>query len=256
MNTRRINKHINVIFGAVIALLIIILLVVVVLLVLTPHTEISSHSAQSAQEAQEQLLKEAEEDGYYDTDPVEVVQLCELIGTNLDTALELIGHGAEIDGEPTSVAGGLSRVEVLLGDESATIDTGMALVYLYLDKSGHVAQASYEINIESLSCSSLPFEQIVNDAHLIERVLIGAGLTSFTPNPITAPEKQDYALYDSSGKTTIEERYEFSGGGTNEKAQNFEWSVLLDYNYEQAVEKNNLAYTVRTVQVSINSANL
>ena len=33
-----------------------------------------------------------------------------------------------------------------------------------------------------------------------------------------------------------------------------DWGVLLDYDYAQAIEENNLAKTVRTVEVAISSA--
>lgn len=248
------QKSLTMILVAVIALLVIVLAGLVVALCTTPNAQTVSHSAQAEVEAEQKALKEAEKEGYYDTDPIEVVDLTELIGTDLDTALELIGHGAELDGDPTLVAGGLTEVTVLLGEESATIDTGTALAYLYLDKSGQVVQASYQININDLSCATLPFDRIVNEAHLVERLLEGAGLASVQPDPVKAPAKDDYAHYDSSGKTTVEERYQFVGTGLDAIERPLEWSVLLDYDYEQAIETNNLANTVRTVLVSINSA--
>lgn len=281
------KKNMTRILIGVIAALAAILVVLIVVLVATPNAQISSHSAQAEAEAEEKALKEAEKEGYYDTDPIEVVDLTELIGTDLDQALELIGHGAEIDGDPTLVAGGLTEVTVLLGEESATIDTGAALTHLYLDKSGHVVAANYRININDLSCATLPFDRIVNEAHLVERLLVGAGLTDFQPDPVVAPAKEEYAHYDSSGKTIVEERYQFVGTGSvplstrddvetsvvagtksalqagnaarsgaekgTPQVRQLEWSVLLDYDYEQAIEANNLAKTVRTVQVSINS---
>lgn len=248
------GKNMTKILVGVIAALVAILVVLIVAFVATPQSQIISHSAQIEAEEEEKALKEAEKEGYYDTDPIEVIDLTELIGVDLDQAMELIGHGAEIDGDPTLVAGGLTEVTVLLGEESATIDTGMALAYLYLDKSGYVVQASYQININDLSCATLPFDRIVNEAHLIERLLEGAGLTSIQPDPVVAPAKEDYAHYDSCEKTIVEERYQFVGTGSDLVARDLEWSVLLDYDYEQAIEANDLAKTVRTVQVSINSA--
>ncbi|WP_251198497.1 hypothetical protein [Anaerotardibacter muris] len=247
------KKQTTKILVGVIVALAVVLVALVVALVATPQETLTSHSAQAEVEAEEKALEEAEKEGYYDTDPIEVVQLTELIGCNLDQALERIGHGAEIDGESKLVAGGLTEVTVLLGEESATLDTGAALTYLYLDRSGRIVQASYRININDLSCASLPFDQIVNDADLIGRLLVGAGLSTYEPNPITAPAREKYALYDSSGKTTTEERYQFMGTGSDEAGTPFEWSVFLDYDYTQAIESNNLADTVRTVHVSINS---
>lgn len=284
---KQTKKNMTRILIGVIAALVAILVVLVIALVATPNTPLSSHSAQVEAEAEEKALEEAEKEGYYDTDPIEVIDLTELIGADLDQALELIGHGAEIDGDPTLVAGGLTEVTVLLGEESATIDTGAALAHLYLDKSGHVVAANYRININDLSCATLPFDRIVNEAHLVERLLVGAGLTDFQPDPVVAPAKEKYAHYDSSGKTIVEERYQFVGTGSvplvfeadvkanaaagakrvgqagnaagsgaekdTPHVRELEWSVLLDYDYEQAIEANNLAKTVRTVQVSINS---
>lgn len=287
---KQTKKNMTRILIGVIAALVAILVVLVIALVATPNTPLSSHSAQVEAEAEEKALEEAEKEGYYDTDPIEVIDLTELIGADLDQALELIGHGAEIDGDPTLVAGGLTEVTVLLGEESATIDTGAALAHLYLDKSGQVVAANYRININDLSCATLPFDRIVNEAHLVERLLVGAGLTDFQPDPVVAPAKEKYAHYDSSGKTIVEERYQFVGTGSvplvseadvktdsaaraatgtsasragnaagsgaekdTPQVRELEWSVLLDYDYEQAIEANNLAKTVRTVQVSINS---
>ena len=117
-----------------------------------------------------------------------------------------------------------------------------------------MVSASYSININDLSCATLPFDRIVNEAHLIERLLEGAGLTSIVPNPVVAPEKEEYAHYDSTGKTIDEERFQFVGTGADEAGHAFDWSVLLDYDYAQAIEENNLAKTVRTVEVAISSA--
>jgi hypothetical protein len=244
----------KILVGLIIALVLALVgLIIALVLSLLPQAQTVSHSAQVEAEAQEKALKEAEKEGYYDTDPIEVVDLSELMGVDLDQALALIGHGAEIDGDPILVAGGLTEVTVLLGEESASIQTGMALAHLYLDKSGRVVQANYQININDLSCASLPFDRIVNEAHLIERLLQGAGLVTIQPNPIIAPDKEKYARYDSSGKTIVEERYQFVGVGSDVLDQELEWSVLLDYDYEQAIEANNLAKTVRTVLVSINT---
>lgn len=252
---KRSGKHTTKILIGVIVTLAVVLVALVVALVVAsaPQAQTVSHSAQAEAEAEEKALKEAEKEGYYDTDPIEVVDLTELMGADLDQALELIGHGAELDGDPTLVAGGLTEVTVLLGEESASIQTGMALTHLYLDKSGHVVQASYQVNINDLSCANLPFDRIVDEAHLIERLLEGAGLVAIQPDPVTAPVKDAYAHYDSSGKTIVEERYQFVGTGSDAADQQLEWSVLLDYDYAQAIEENNLAKTVRTVLVSINS---
>lgn len=247
------KKQTTAILGGVVALLVVVLVVLVVALAATPQETLMSHSAQAEVEAEEKALEEAEKEGYYDTDPIEVVDLTALIGCNLDQAMEQIDHGAEIDGESRLVAGGLTEVTVLLGEESASIDKGAALAYLYLDKNKRVIQASYRININDLSCASLPFDQIVDDANLIGRLLEGAGLAAYEPNPVKAPARDKYALYDSSGKTTVEERYQFMGTGTDAAGTVLEWSVYLDYDYSQAIESNNLADTVRTVHVSINT---
>lgn len=71
---------------------------------------------------------------------------------------------------------------------------------------------------------------------------------------MVAPEKEEYAHYDSTGKTIDEERFQFVGMGTDEAGHAFDWGVLLDYDYAQAIEENNLAKTVRTVEVAISSA--
>ena len=244
---KRDQKNMTKLLVGVIAALVAVLAVLVVVLVLTPSATITSHSAQAEVEAEQKALKEAEKEGYYDTDVIEVVDLSALIGLDLTSALTEIGHGAEIDGDPKLVAGGLKEVTVLLGEESASIDTGMALTHLYLDKAGVVVSASYRININDLSCATLPFDRI-------ERLLEGAGLTSIVPDPVVAPEKEEYAHYDSTGKTIDEERFQFVGTGTDEAGHAFDWGVLLDYDYAQAIEENNLAKTVRTVEVAISSA--
>ena len=188
---KRDQKNMTKLLVGVIVALVAVLAVLVVVLVLTPSATITSHSAQAEVEAEQKALKEAEKEGYYDTDIIEVVDLSALIGLDLTSALAEIGHGAEIDGDPKLVAGGLKEVTVLLGEESASIDTGMALTHLYLDKAGVVVSASYRININDLSCATLPFDRIVNEAHLIERLLEGAGLTSIVPDPVVAPETEE-----------------------------------------------------------------
>ena len=152
---KRDQKNMTKLLVGVIVALVAVLAVLVVVLVLTPSATITSHSAQAEVEAEQKALKEAEKEGYYDTDVIEVVDLSALIGLDLASALTEIGHGAEIDGDPKLVAGGLKEVTVLLGEESASIDTGMALTHLYLDKAGVVVSASYRININDLTLSSV-----------------------------------------------------------------------------------------------------
>ena len=122
---KRDQKNMTKLLVGVIVALVAVLAVLVVVLVLTPSATITSHSAQAEVEAEQKALKEAEKEGYYDTDIIEVVDLSALIGLDLTSALAEIGHGAEIDGDPKLVAGGLKEVTVLLGEESASIDTGM-----------------------------------------------------------------------------------------------------------------------------------
>ena len=101
---KRDQKNMTKLLVGVIVALVAVLAVLVVVLVLTPSATITSHSAQAEVEAEQKALKEAEKEGYYDTDIIEVVDLSALIGLDLTSALAEIGHGAEIDGDPKLVA--------------------------------------------------------------------------------------------------------------------------------------------------------
>ena len=94
---KRDQKNMTKLLVGVIVALVAVLAVLVVVLVLTPSATITSHSAQAEVEAEQKALKEAEKEGYYDTDIIEVVDLSALIGLDLTFALAEIGHGAEID---------------------------------------------------------------------------------------------------------------------------------------------------------------
>ena len=53
--------------------------------------------------------------------------------------------------------------------------------------------------------------------------------------------------------TLLREHYSFSGN-TSENEQAYSWEVTLDYDYSEANEQSNLAYTVKRVSVAIMKA--
>ena len=65
---KRDQKNMTKLLVGVIVALVAVLAVLVVVLVLTPSATITSHSAQAEVEAEQKALKEAEKEGYYDTD--------------------------------------------------------------------------------------------------------------------------------------------------------------------------------------------
>ncbi|WP_304424734.1 hypothetical protein [uncultured Adlercreutzia sp.] len=70
---------------------------------------------------------------------------------------------------------------------------------------------------------------------------------------MTLPEDSDeYTTYDSDGRTVAKEYCSFSGEATMDDAT-YSWSAVLSYDYAMANASSNLADTVRTIFIYVNS---
>ena len=184
-----------------------------------------------------------------------VPDLVALLGHTQDEAIELLQHGAQVSStRDVKEKGNPIRQElrVALTTEPADSRTGTPTVYLSLDKKGKIIQAGYSASTTSLGYGSLSFADAVRNEHIIEKTLAEAGM-SVPEDAVTLPEDSaEYTTFDTDGKTRTKEYCSFSGEVTQED-KTYGWSAVLSYDYSMANASGNLADTVRTIFIYVNS---
>lgn len=141
----------------------------------------------------------------------------------------------------------------MLADEKGDTYSGTPTVTLGLDAEGNVSAASYEAPCSLLGYGDVAFAPAVTQFHIVEFILEKIGLTNTEIGSIELPDSSEYSIYESDRKTLLREHYSFSGN-TSENEQAYSWEVTLDYDYSEANEQSNLAYTVKRVSVAIMKA--
>lgn len=184
-----------------------------------------------------------------------VPDLVSLLGLTQAEAVEKLQHGAT-PAEPRTVneEGNpiKSEVRVALTAEPADSRTGTPTVYLGLDADGKIIQAGYSTSTSSLGYGSLSFADAVRTEHIIEKTLAEAGV-SVPEGAVVLPEDAEtYTSFDSDGKTRTKEYCSFNGEVEINGAPHA-WSAVLSYDYSMANASDNLADTVRTIYVYVNS---
>lgn len=184
-----------------------------------------------------------------------VPNLVGLLGLTQDEAVEKLQHGAQIsstrevneEGNPIK-----TEARVALTAEPADSRTGTPTVYLGLDGEGRVVQAGYSASTAALGYGSLSFADAVANEDIIQRTLAEAGV-QVPEDAVTLPEdSSSYTTFDSDGKTRTKEYCSFNGTVDLDGAPHT-WSAVLSYDYSMANASGNLADTVRTIFVYVNS---
>lgn len=184
-----------------------------------------------------------------------VPDLVSLLGLTQDEAVEKLQHGAQVSStRDVKEKGNPIRKEsrIALTTEPADSRTGTPTVYLGLDKKGKIIQAGYSASTASLGYGSLSFADAVRNEQIIEKTLAEAGMT-VPEDAVELPEDSSaYTTFDTDGKTRTKEYCSFSGEVTmDDKA--YSWSAVLSYDYSMANASGNLADTVRTIFIYVNS---
>ena len=184
-----------------------------------------------------------------------VPDLVSLLGLTQQEAVDKLQHGAT-PAEPRAVneEGNpiKSEVRVALTAEPADSRTGTPTVYLGLNEEGKVVQAGYSTSTSSLGYGSVSFKDAVLKERIIEKTLAEAGL-SIPDDAVVLPENaEEYTSYDTDGTTTTKEYCSFNGEVDIDGAPHA-WSAVLSYDYSMANASDNLADTVRTIFIYVNS---
>ncbi|MEY8460840.1 histone-lysine N-methyltransferase [Eggerthellaceae bacterium 24-137] len=185
-----------------------------------------------------------------------VPDLVSLLGLTQDEAVERLQHGAQVTGDPRAVneEGNpiKSEVRVALTAEPADSRTGTPTVFLGLNKKGRVIQAGYSTSTASLGYGALSFADAVRTEHVIEKTLAEAGVTVGADEVALPEDSSSYTTYDTDGKTITKEYCSFSGSSEVDGTPHT-WSAVLSYDYSMANASGNLADTVRTIFIYVNS---
>lgn len=245
-----------------------ILIVVIILLVLILAAmvyfgvqlckEASSSAVQQALSSEQEVAAIASEDATDSADAAKVTtvpDLVSLLGHTQQEAIDILQHGATAaepravneEGNPIK-----SEVRVALTAEPADSRTGTPTVYLGLDADGKIIQAGYSTSTSSLGYGSLSFADAVRTEHIIEKTLAEAGV-SVPEGAVELPEDaESYTSFDTDGTTRTKEYCSFNGEVDIDGAPHA-WSAVLSYDYSMANASDNLADTVRTIFIYVNS---
>ena len=184
-----------------------------------------------------------------------IVNTCGFIESAKQEAIDILQHGATAaepravneEGNPIK-----SEVRVALTAEPADSRTGTPTVYLGLDADGKIIQAGYSTSTSSLGYGSLSFADAVRTEHIIEKTLAEAGV-SVPEGAVELPEDaESYTSFDTDGTTRTKEYCSFNGEVDIDGAPHA-WSAVLSYDYSMANASDNLADTVRTIFIYVNS---
>jgi|GEM_PF-472721 len=184
-----------------------------------------------------------------------VPDLASLLGKTSEEAAQLVGRGAtvamerEVSQEGSAI---VKEVRLSLNDEPADARIGVPTVYLGLDSNGAVVQAGYSASTSSLGYGSLSFADAVQSEHLVERTLQEAGANVEDGAAVLPEDSSVYSTYGPDGATLTREYCSF-GGSVTVGDQDCVWSAILSYDYNTANATGNLADTVRTVYVYLDS---
>ncbi len=185
-----------------------------------------------------------------------VPNLVQLLGMNVDQAIEALQHGAQVTSTvEVNEEGNPIKQEVRIGLTAEPSDTrsGTPTIYLSLDEAGTAIQSGYSVATSALGYGSLSFIDAIKNEHIIEKTLQEAGL-DIPPDSVVLPEdKMLYSTYASDGTTLTKETYSFEGNGVADGDMVMLWNAILTYDYATANASGNLADTIRTIYIYVST---
>lgn len=217
---------------------------------------VATQQALTAEQQTEEIKADNAQDASTATAKVTTVpDLANLLGLTQDEAVSALQHGAQVsstrevneEGNPIK-----TEARVALTAEPADSRTGTPTVYLGLNEEGTIIQAGYSASTSALGYGSISFADAVRKENIIEKTLAEAGV-NVDPAAVELPEDSTtYTTYDADGKTVAKEYCSFSGEAEVDGAPHT-WSAVLSYDYSMANASGNLADTVRTIFIYVNS---
>lgn len=249
-----VGKHAKKAFVALYILMGVLALVLaagVIYFVVETGKEAVGIAAQDDEAAREKQKEEA----ITTTPSAKAIDLVALLGLDGEDAVGKIGHGAYIESDRNISEDGFSRqLTVPLANEKGTDRSGTPTVTLYLDSDGKVGRASYTASFSAVGFKGIALDEAVGSANLVPAVLTASGLDEVDASGIVLPEDRSaFSTYESDGTTLTAEEVSFKGTGSAD-GEEYSWQSTLSYDYGEANAQGNLAYTVRTVSVSIEQA--
>lgn len=244
-------------------LIVVIILLVIILAAMAYfgvqlYKEASSSAVQQVLSTEQDVAAIASEEATDSADTAKVTtvpDLVSLLGLTQQEAIDKLQHGAT-PAEPRAVneEGNpiKSEVRVALTAEPADSRTGTPTVYLGLDADGKIIQAGYSTSTSSLGYGSLSFTDAVRTEHIIEKTLAEAGVSVPADAVVLPEDAESYTSFDTDGTTRTKEYCSFNGEVDIDGAPHA-WSAVLSYDYSMANASDNLADTVRTIFIYVNS---
>ena len=237
----------------VIVILLIVLAAAGVYLVSQLVSTVGDNAAQQAQTTQDSVDVNAIDstnttDASSSEKTTTVPNLTGLLGKTQEDAIAQVGRGAAVsmDREVSEAGSAIVReVRLSLNDEPADARIGVPTVYLGLNASGVIVQAGYSVSTSSLGYGALSFADAVTGEHVV-----GAPVED---GAAVLPEDESaFTSYGPDGVTRTREYCSF-GGSVDIDGLDCVWSAILSYDYNTANATGNLADTVRTVYIYIDS---
>lgn len=188
------------------------------------------------------------------TKKTNVPDLVSLLGLNVDQAIEVLQHGAQVTSTiDVNEEGSAIRAEVriALTAEPSDSKSGSPMVYLSLNEEGLAIQAGYSVATSSLGYGSLSFSDAIENEHIVEKTLEEAGLEVAENSAVLPDDKMQYSTYASDGVTLTKENCSFEGVGSTAEGAEHSWTAILSYDYTTANATGNLIDTIRTIYVYI-----
>ena len=180
-----------------------------------------------------------------------VPALSTLVGTNIDAAAEVIGHGAQVTSDETKNEenNAIKRVvRFTLTSDGGDSKSGIPTVVVNVGENSNIISVEYSAATKSLGYGTVSFRDALNNEHIVENTLKEAGVNVVEGSARLGDDvaASEYTTYASDGiKTTREERT-FDG-----EVDGVKWQARLVYDYSIGNATDNLSDTVRTIWFSI-----
>ena len=196
--------------------------------------------------------QQTEEDARSSQKTSTVPNLVELVGLNVDQAIEKIGHGAQISSDVLQEGDVRRIVKVNLSSDEGDSKNGSPNATFNLNADNVVISVSYFAPTKSLGFGSVSFIDVLNNEGIFEKTLSAAGLLADKGVAVISPDvdRSGYSTYGSDGTTLLREDKTFEGAGKGDQ-EAFKWKANVVYDYSVATATDNLSDTIRTISITI-----
>ena len=179
-----------------------------------------------------------------------IPNLADCFGQDQQKVLEILGNEAYVVSSNT--VNNNTEVVINFKNESASEDSVAPICNATFNKSGKLTKCSFTCNTSALGYGALSFTDIINNAHVVENALAEAGVSVAVGSVVVPADRSSYTTYESDGVTTVSEKYNFTGSA-KANSRSCKWQALVNFDYSKANAKGNLAKTIRTIQITLES---